>query len=257
MLLVVDVGNTNIVIGGYREDLLLFTARVATERSTEPDQFAIQMRALLDLHHMLDEPIDAIVISSVVPALSGVLVQAFSYITSASPHLVTIEDAACCGVTVDIDNPAELGTDILVSTIAVRHNRPLPAVVIDLGTATKLTALDEYGHLRGVSIAPGLFISLNALISGASMLSGIPLDAPLTVIGRNSPDSIKSGVLLGAASMLDGMLDRFAGELGSLKTVVATGGGAKMVVPHCRHNIELNENLLLEGMMMVYRRMNT
>lgn len=252
MLLAVDVGNTNIVMGGYQFGKLSFTARIATDRAMEPDQYAVQLRALLELHGKLSEPIESVIIASVVPSVSQVLQRAFARLTqSAEVHLMTLADAPLGGVEVVIDNPAELGMDILASAIAVRGSYPLPAVIIDLGTATKLTALDENGRLLGVAISPGLFLSLNALISGASLLQGIPLEAPENAIGKNSQQSIKSGVVLGTASMLDGMIDRFAAEMGGLASVVATGGAAALVVPHCRHTITLNDTLLLEGMLKV------
>ena len=156
-------------------------------------------------------------------------------------------------MTVDIENPAELGDDLLAGAIAARAAWPLPAVVLDLGTATKMTAVDETGAVRGVSIMPGVLLSLNALVSGASQLGGLALCPPAHAIGRTTVESMQSGIVLGTASMLDGMLDRFEAELGCIRTVLATGGIAGMIVPHCKRDVTLAPNLLLDGLYHVWK----
>lgn len=252
MILAVDVGNSNIVLGGYRGRRPVFVARLATERRLEADQYAVQMKAVLALHGLQSEPVEGVALSSVVPGLTDRLLQALAHV-SAGPVL-QLSLAESCGVEVAIDNPRELGMDILASAIAVRAARPLPAVIVDMGTATKLTALDGEGRLLGVSIAPGLFLSLEALVSGTSQLQGIPLTPPAAAIGRNTADSMRSGLILGTASLLDGMIDRFDAELGGAQTLVATGGAAPLVVPHCRHQIEYSETLVLEGLVEAWHR---
>ncbi|MDL2219010.1 type III pantothenate kinase [Ruminococcaceae bacterium OttesenSCG-928-O06] len=248
MVLAIDIGNSNIVLGGYEKKRLRFLARLTSDRQMEAEEYAVKLRAILDLHGVLAVPIEQVVLASVVPAVTQVMVRALGFLTKAVPHVFSLADAK--DVQVVIDNPAELGTDILASAVAVRHTRPLPAVIIDMGTATKITALDEDGRLLGVAISPGLFVSLEALISNASQLQGIPLAAPPAAIGRNTANSIKSGVVLGNAAMLDGMIDRFAAEMGGgLATVIATGGAAGIVVPHCRNRVELCETLLLDGLL--------
>ncbi len=247
MRLCIDVGNSNIVLGGYRKSQLCFLSRVGTDHSKEADQYAVLLRDILNLYHVKEE-ISGVAMASVVPPLTPVLVQALAHFVARPPRLLGIADAAAMGVGVEIDNPAELGTDILAAAIAVRHSRPLPAVIIDMGTATKLTALDAAGRILGVAISPGMYVSLEALVAHASALRGIPMEAPAAAIGKNTPESMKSGVVLGTAAMLDGMLDRFAAELGALATVVATGGAAAVVTHHCRHDIEYSETLVLEGL---------
>ena len=251
MVLALDIGNSNLVLGGYDQGKIRFVARTATERKYEADQYAVELSGILQLYGVGTDAIEGVVLSSVVPSLTGVLLRAFRHFTDKEVMRLSLCHAG--SVKVGIDNPAELGMDILASAIAVQSSRPLPAAIIDMGTATKLTALDASGVLRGVAIAPGLYVSLDALLSNASLLSGIPLEAPASVIGRNTPESLKSGVVLGSAAMLDGLLDRFAAEMGSLKTVVATGGGASVVIPHCRHEIELCDTLLLDGLFKAYQ----
>lgn len=249
MVLAVDVGNSNIVLGGYENGRLLFMTRLATDHMLEADQYALQLGGVLQLYNVDYEDIEKIIISSVVPQLTQVLVRGLARVSSAKPHILTVKDAG--DVQVAIDNPAEIGTDILASAISVRGTRPLPAVIIDMGTATKISALDEEGRLLGVAICPGMFVSLNALVKNTSTLGNIPMEAPKNAIGKNTPESMKSGVVLGSAAMLDGMIDRFAEELGGLKSVVATGGAAGIIVPQCRHKIELCDQLILDGLYRV------
>lgn len=246
MLLAFDVGNSNIVMGGYCGDTLRFLTRFSTDHNLEADQYAVQLRGILQLYGVSAENISTILIASVVPEVTPVLMRALKHFTAVAPHLFTLADAD--GVKVVIDNPAELGNDILAAAVAVRHTRPLPAVIIDMGTATKITALDAQGQLLGVAISPGLFVSLEALVQKASALRGIPLDAPPKAIGRNTPDNMKSGIILGGAAMLDGMIDRFAEEMGEIASVVATGGAAQVVVEQCRHSVEFSDTLVLDGL---------
>ncbi len=251
MTLAIDIGNSNIVIGGFVNGKIRFTARLATNAKLEADQFAMDLAGVFGLHRVDASCIDGIVLSSVVPSLTLIFQQALKHFTPLPVHVLSLQDAN--GIKVDIENPSELGMDILATAIAVRHTHALPCVVIDMGTATKLSALDEHGVLRGVSIAPGLFVSLDALLNRASLLPGISLAPPKNAIGRNSTESIQSGVLLGSASMLDGLLAAFEKELGSLRSVVATGGAAPLVVPYCKADIEFCEHLLLSGLYFAHK----
>ena len=245
MLLCIDIGNSNIVLGGYKGKELCFLSRIATNTMMEADQYAVELQGILELYHVKHE-IDQVAMASVVASLTPIITKALSHFLDAPPRLLTIDDAG--DIAIKIDNPRELGTDILASALAVRHSRPLPAVIIDMGTATKLTALDAEGNLLGVAIAPGLYVSQEALISRTSSLRSVTLQAPVAAIGKNTSESMKSGLILGNAAMLDGMIDRFAAEMGGLETVVATGGAAAAVAPHCLHTVEISHTLLLEGL---------
>ncbi len=251
MVLTIDIGNSNLVIGGYEGDSIHFTARAATNFRQEADQFAIELAGILQLYGVTGHSIEGVAVSSVVPSFSPILARALAHFTKVKPFFLSLAHAG--GLRVDIESPRELGMDILATAIAVYHSRKLPAVVIDMGTATKLSAIDGNGNLRGVCIAPGLFVSLEALVKNASLLAGIPLEAPASVIGRNSAESMKSGVVFGAAAMLDGLLARFEEELGPLCSIVATGGAAGLVVPHCKTSIELCDTLLLDGLYQSYK----
>lgn len=251
MILAVDIGNTNIVMGGYDQGELVFSTRLATEKQLEADQYALQLEGILRLYRKSPADVEDAVVSSVVPPITDTLCRALNTLCGVSP--LVLSQKLRTGVTVDIENPAELGDDLLAGAIAARAAWPLPAVVLDLGTATKLTAVDASGAVRGVSILPGVLLSLNALVSGASQLGGLALCPPAHAIGRNTVESMQSGIVLGTASMLDGMLDRFEAELGEIKTVLATGGIAGMIVPHCKRRVELAPNLLLDGLYHVWK----
>lgn len=246
MLLAIDVGNSNIVLGGYSNGGLVFVARIATNTAWEADQYATEFGGIFRLYSVDANNINNVIIASVVPCLTPVICTAIGHFYKSAPHIFTLNDAK--KITVAIENAAELGTDILASAVAVQKNYPLPAVIIDMGTATKITALDENANLLGVALCPGLYISLQALVGKTHTLRDIPLEPPKAAIGRNTPESMKSGVVLGTADMLDGMIDRFEREMGGLNTVIATGGAAGAIVPHCRHNILYHETLLLDGL---------
>ena len=250
MVLCVDAGNTNIVLGGYEGQTLVFLSRIATQPALEADQYALQLEGVLALHGAA-KPQGAI-LSSVVPPVTGALRGALQLLCGAQP--LVLSRALCPRLPILIDNPDELGADLLAGAIAARARCRMPAVVIDMGTATKITAVDEQGTVQGVSIMPGVFISLDALVNGTSLLKGIATNAPVRAIGKNTVESMQSGVVFGAASMLDGMVERFEAELGPAKTLVATGGAAGIVVPHCRHSVQYVPTLILDGLYAVYCR---
>ena len=252
MVLTVDIGNSNIVLGGYEDGELSFFTRFATERKLEADQFAVEIRGLLHLYAVDKSRITDVVISSVVPGITSLVAGALRRIVPVRALMLTT--GGNTGVEIDIDNPAELGADILSSAIAAKARYPMPCVISDMGTATTLTAMNARGAVCGVAIMPGVYISQDALKMRTSQLHGISLEAPPHAIGRNTADSMKSGAVYGNASMLDGMIDRFAEELGGVATVVATGGAARKIVACCRHEIIYEPDLLLDGLYHYYLR---
>ncbi len=246
MLMVIDIGNSNIVIGVYKDENICFFNRIATEKQIEPPQYAIIISELLKLNRIDKSLIKKVIVSSVVPRLNGIISEAVKMLCDAD----TIQFGAhCCpDLSIDIDNPKELGCDLVASAYYVRNKLPLPAIIIDAGTATKISAIDKDGVFKGVAIAPGMFISLDALVRRTSLLMDIPVSPPPAAIGTNTQNSIKSGILFGTAAMLDGMVDRFLQELGDAKTIIATGGAAPIVVPLMRHNVIMSKTLILDGL---------
>lgn len=254
MILTVDIGNSNIVYCGYINDKLCFTARASTDHKKESDQYAVEINGILALKGYSKAKIKGIVVSSVVPGISPVLFRALRLFCDERPFLFEPSrhvNGVYAGIKIAIDNPGELGSDLLAAAVSVKKSRPLPAVIIDMGTATKISALDKDGVFRGVAISPGLFLSMNALFGGTSLQKS-SLEAPVKAIGTNTADSIQSGIVYANASMLDGMIDRFEAELGEIKSIVATGGACRYVIPNCKREIEICDSLVLDGLYAAY-----
>lgn len=252
MLLVIDAGNTNITIGIYKNDNLLFVSRLATDRTLTEDQFAININSIFSLNNLKGTGFDGAVISSVVPEITSALENGVKKVTGKKPTV--IGPGIKTGLNIRLDSPAELGADLAATAVGALSKYPLPCLILDLGTATKITVLDETGAFLGGAIAPGIKISLNALAMGASQLSQISLKAPKKAIGSNTTECMRSGIVYGTADMLDGICARMEKELSvPVKTIVATGGLCS-IVEHCTHPIVVDENLLLEGLKVIYEK---
>lgn len=255
MLLVIDAGNTNITIGVYKSDELLFVSRLATDRTITEDQFAINVNSILKINNIETDEFEGAVISSVVPELTRSLKKGVEMVTGKSP--LVLGPGVKTGLNIKLDNPAELGADLCATAVGALSQYELPCIIVDLGTATKITILGENGDFLGGAIAPGLLISLDALANGASMLSSIALKSPKSSIGTNTPECIRSGMVYGTADMVDGTIDRMAKEVSvPIKTIVATGGLSPVVIKHCSHNIIVNRNLLMEGLKVIFEKNN-
>ncbi len=251
MLMTVDVGNTHIVLGGYDGDSLTFTVRVSTDTLKTEGEYAVIFSSLLKLHHVDIPEVSGVIISSVVPPLTGVMRKAFVTLFPAIKPLV-LGEGVKTGLHAKIDTPSQLGADLIATAVAVKAKYALPAMIIDLGTATKMTVLDAEGNFCGGSIAPGVGISLRALSGGTAQLPSISLEGSVKLCGTNTVDCMRSGVVLGAAGMIDGMLSRYIAELGEFATIVACGGLVNAIIPHCHHNITIDNNLLLDGLHVIY-----
>ena len=250
MILAIDVGNSNIVLGGYSQDTLLFTLRISSDISKTSDELAVTIKSVLSIHNFLPEDIEGAILSSVVPQLTFSLKKAIKLLTGSEPMIVG--PGIKTGVDIKIDNPAQLGSDLLVGCVAAMHLYELPAIIIDMGTATTFSVIDKQGHMLGGAIMPGVRTAINALSAKAAQLPYISIEAPAKAIGTNTVDSMQSGVVFGNAAMLDGMIERFEKELGETCTVIATGGLSQEICRHTEHAIIYNENLLLEGLRIIY-----
>ncbi len=251
MLLVIDAGNTNITIGAYQGDELLFTSRLATDHHATRDRIAVDLASIFKLHEIDKHSFSGAIISSVVPEISRALKQAVEKVTGQTPVLVG--PGVKTGLNILTDNPAEVGADLVAVSVAAMNKYALPAIIVDLGTATKVIALDRNGAFLGCSIAPGIEISLNAL-SSASQLINIGIRFPDHAIGTNTADSMTSGLIYGSIDMLDGMCDRFAAEIKDpVQTIVATGG-LSSVTAGCRNEMVMDQDLILEGLKLIYQK---
>lgn len=252
MILAIDVGNTNIVLGCIRDGEILFEARMATDRIKTSDQYCAELKTMLELFGVAPGNVEGTIISSVVPLVQQVLERAVARLTG-KPCL-TVGPGLKTGLNIRIDNPAQAGSDLIVGAVAAIEAYGAPLCVIDLGTATTISVIDQKGAFVGGTIAPGVMLSLNALSSGTAQLPAISLEKPRCAIGTNTVDSMRSGLLLGSAAMLDGMVERIEEELGYPVKVVATGGLAKFIAPLCKREMIIDDNLLLKGLEILYNR---
>ena len=253
MLLAVDIGNTNIVLGGLEGDDIAFVARIATDRQKTEDQYTAELRSVLRLYYAAPEQMEGAIISSVVPQALGAVKGAVRRITGKAP--LVVGPGVKTGLNIAIEHPSSVGADLIVCAVAaLAEYKPAPLVVVDMGTATTITVVDEKGTFLGGCICPGLVGSLNALSSGTSELPEVSLEGQLRLIGRNTVECMRSGALYGHAAMVDGVTERMERELGRPVTVVATGGVARFVVPLCRRKVIYDEQLLLKGCAYIYRK---
>lgn len=250
MLLALDVGNTNIVIGFLDESGIRNIARLETDRDKTAHEYAISLRQVIEFSGIAPEDIDGAILSSVVPPINGALIAAVRMITGNRP--LVVGPGMKTGLNIALDNPATMGSDLVVGAAAALAIHKPPLIIIDMGTATTITAIDKTGTYVGGCISPGPKISAEALSARTAQLPAISLESPKKAIGKNTIDAMRSGVMLGSACMVDGMIDRIDAELGGGATVVATGGIARFVLPMCRHAIEYDRNLLLKGLALLY-----
>ncbi|MBR2404747.1 MAG: type III pantothenate kinase [Clostridia bacterium] len=250
MLLTIDIGNTNIVLGGFNGDELTFVARIATNAVKTEDEYATKIRSILALHEVEKTSVKGAIISSVVPPLNSVMKKAIKIVYGIEALMVG--PGIKTGINILCDNPSTVGADLICACVAAHHIYGSPSLVIDMGTATKMMVINGAGAFIGVSIIPGVNIALKALASGTAQLPQISLEAPGSVIGKNTIDCMRSGVVYGNASMIDGMIDRFNAEMGEELKVIATGGLASTIVCHCMHDILLDDDLLLKGLKILY-----
>lgn len=252
VILVADIGNTNITLGVYSNDNPVCISRLATQRHRTCEQYAIELDAIFKLEG-LDKKIEGAIISSVVPELTRIFKNAIEKVTGCDALIVAA--GLKNGLKITTDNPKELGADLVAGAVGAISRYELPCLVMDLGTATKISVIDEGGIFAGCTIAPGIGISLDALSLRTSQLPAIELSAPDHAIGTNTIECIRSGTVLGNAAMLDGMADRLEKELGKpIKTLVATGGLGKDIVACCEKNIIYNKDLVLEGLLAIYKK---
>ena len=252
MILALDVGNTNIVFGTVKDGKTAFSSRIHTDRNKTEDEYAVILKTLIDINGMNCVNFEGAVISSVVPQLNEVLKRAVVMVCSHEPLIVS--PGIKTGLNIRIDNPATLGSDLVVGAVAALAYYPKPLIIIDMGTATTIVAIDKNGIYRGGVIAPGVRVAMDSLTHNAAQLQGISLTTPKKAIGTNTADCLRSGVVLGNAAMIDGMIDRINEELEGEPTIVATGGLSPKIIPNCKHKIIIDDDLLIKGLEIIYKK---
>ncbi len=251
MLLAIDIGNTNITLGVFKESELIFVSRFATQRVKTKDEYAFELLNMFNLNSINPKECSGAIISSVVPEITQNVGNAVILTTGCKPMFV--DSGIDTGLKIVTKIPGQLGADMVVGSVAAISKYTLPCLVIDLGTASKMFVLDKDGTFLGCTISAGVGISLNALSSGASQLPNINIAAPQAAIGTETVGCMQSGAVFGTACMIDGMIERFEDEVGyRFESIIATGGYSQPIVPHCRHKIIFDDNLLLDGLKVIY-----
>ena len=251
MILAIDIGNSNIVLGGVEQDKILFEARLRTDATHTSDQYAVELKMLLEIYGFRAEDVEGTIIASVVPQVLNSIQTAVKKLTGKQSFVVG--PGLKTGLDIRLENPSQTGADLVVGCVAALREYKPPMIVVDMGTATTMVVLDEKGALIGGCICPGVKISMDALTDRTALLPGLQLDQPKRAIGRNTIDCMRSGIMMGTACMLDGMVERMEAELGSKATVVVTGGIAKFVIPMCKTPVVYEKDLIIKGLAALYR----
>ena len=251
MILTIDIGNSNIVLGAVEGDEIRFEARLRTDATKTSDEYCIDLKMILEVYGVSKTDIEGSIIASVVPQVLNSMQTAVKKLTGKAA--LVVEPGLKTGLNIQIENPGQTGADLVVGAVAALREHKAPLIVVDMGTATTMMVLDKNSAFVGGCIMPGVKISLDALTDRTALLPGLQLDQPKKAIGRNTIDCMRSGIMLGAACMIDGMIQRMEEELGYETTVIATGGIAKFVVPMCRRSVIYDKDLIVKGLAALYR----
>ncbi len=252
MILAIDIGNTNLVIGCIEGEKIYFVERLSTNLLKTELEYVVDFKTLLDLYDISTADISGAIVASVVPPLNQVVKAALEKLLHQTPLIVG--PGVKTGLNIMMDNPAQVGADLIVNAVAGLAYYGAPLIIIDMGTATTISVVDEKKNYAGGMIIPGIKVSLEALVNRTSQLPRISLEAPKRIIGKNTIDCMKSGIVIGQAAMMDGFIDRIWEEMGVEARVVATGGLAGSIVPHCKRDITLDHELTLKGLGLIYHK---
>lgn len=250
MVLVVDIGNTNIVLGVYSDNKIIFHARIATDKNKTFDEYSVITSGIFQLNNIDLTKINGVIMSSVVPPLTSIFEKALKRLCNAK--ILIVGPGIKTGFNIKIDSPVQLGSDIVCNVAGALAEFKGPLIIADLGTATTIVAVSKNGDVLGGSISPGIRISLNALSGGTAQLPFIDLDSVKNPIGKNTVDCMQSGIIYGTASLVDGMVDRMSEELGEKPVVILTGGMSTMIKKYCKHDIIHKPDLLTNGLYHLY-----
>ena len=251
MILTIEIGNSTITLGGVEGSDIRFECRINTDRVKTSDTYCIDLKTLFEIYGIDMASIEGVIISSVVPQVLNSVRTAIRKLLNTEP--LVVGPGLKTGLDIRLENPGQMGADLVAADVAALSEHKPPLIVIDMGTATTMAVLDPNGAHLGGCVCPGVKISLEALTGNTSLLPGIQLDSPKQALGRNTADAMRSGIMFGTASMLDGMIDRFRAETGWDFTIVATGGLAKRIVPLCHNEIVYDRHLIIKGLAKLYR----
>jgi len=250
MLLAIDIGNTNVVLGVFEGERLRESWRIGTKESITADEYAVIVKDLFAFSGLDFKQIDGIILSTVVPPLLSIMTEMSRKYFKIEPLVVTSELKT--GITLSYENPREIGADRIVNAAAAFRLYGGPLIIIDFGTATTFCAVTANGEYLGGAITPGVKISAEALYQRAAKLPRVELTRPRTIIGRDTVSAMQAGILYGYAGLVDGIVERMKKELSPDARVIATGGLAELVTPEARSAIEVRPNLTLEGLRFIF-----
>ena len=252
MLLAIDVGNTNIVLGCIDEGKIHNVVRIHTDTRETEAEYTIKLKEIFYAYDMKPDEFDGAVLSSVVPPVTEALRRAVKLLTGL--ECMVVGPGIKTGMNIRIDDPGTVAGDLIVGGVAAMHFYGMPVIVMDFGTATTATVIDKNGSFRGGAILPGVKLSYGALAAGTSLLPEISITPPKKCIATNTVDCMRSGAVFGTAAMIDGLIERMEQELGERCSIVATGGLASSIVPYCKREIICDDDLLLRGMWYLYEK---
>ena len=251
MILTVDIGNSNIVLGVVEENEILFEARLRTDATKTSDEYCTDLKMIMEVNHVEVNAIEGSIVASVVPPVLNSIQTAIMKLTG--KKCLVVGPGLKTGLNIAIENPGQTGADLVVGCVAALREHEPPMIIVDMGTATTMVVLDKNGALVGGCICPGVKVSLDALTGKTALLPGIQLDQPKKAIGRNTIECMRSGIMLGNACMIDGMVERMEAELGYPAKVIATGGIARFITPMCKTQILYDKDLIVKGLAALYR----
>lgn len=255
MLLVVDVGNTNIVFGVYEEDQLLYDWRIATEKNRTSDEYGLLFEQIFKYHGLCPKSVDDVIISSVVPTLMHTLSAMSIKYFSKKP--IIVGPGVKTGMNIKYDNPKEVGADRIVNAVAGYEKYGGPLIIVDFGTAITFCAISKEGDYLGGAITPGITISSEALFLRTAKLPKVELVKPDTVVAKNTVNSIQSGLIYGYIGLVDYIVERMMEEMkgeGEVKTVLGTGGFSSLIAKESKYLNKIDKLLTLDGLRIIYER---
>ena len=250
MVLAIDIGNSKIIIGCMGNEKIYFLERLSSNLSSTDFEYAVQLKNLFDIYGINIDEIEGTIISSVVPPLLDTIKSAVKKLIK--KPIKVIGPGIKTGLNILMDNPAQLGSDLVVNAVAALKTCEPPILVINMGTATTFSVLDKKGNYVGGMIMPGLETSLDALTKRTAQLPNIELKPPKKHIGTNTIDSMKSGIIYGTAASIDGLIDDIENELGYECNRIATGLYSQKIIPYCKRDIKIDSTLSLKGLKIIF-----
>lgn len=254
MILTFDIGNSVITLGGFEGDGLAFVAHLSSDTARTADEYASSLLSLFSLYSIDRASVSGAIMSSVLPELNFVIKQAISI--AFAIDTLTVGPGIKTGIGIRCDTPSSVGGDLICASVAAHYIHSSPSLIVDIDTATKMTVVNKSGAFIGTSIIPGVLMGLDALAKSSALLPTVEPEAPACVIAKNTADCMRSGIIYGNASMIDGMIDRIFAEIGEKIPVIVTGSQADLITPHLTHSFIYDGHLVLRGLNILYRKNN-